>query len=128
MNDPISMRGVLAMAPAADLAYLYGTKVCDHVIAGLMGGSPDDVPQRYQWADPVQNGPGDVPQLLLFGKYDDDWNPAGERYLAAARQRGDDVSTIVAEESGHFEMIDPDSTTWPLVLSAARKMTGAVQS
>lgn len=128
MNDPISMRGVLAMAPAADLAYLYGTEVCDHVIAGLMGGSPDEVPERYQWADTAQIGPDSIPQLLLFGKYDDDWNPAGERYLEAARQRGDDVSTIVADESGHFEMIDPESSTWPLVLAAARKMTGAVQS
>ena len=116
------------MAPAADLAYLYGTEVCDHVIAGLMGGSPDEVPERYQWADTAQNGPDSIPQLLLFGKYDDDWNPAGERYLEAARQRGDDVITNGADESGHFEMIDPESSTWPLVLAAARKMTGAVQS
>jgi len=122
--DPVALRGVLAMAPAADLGYLYDTEVCDHVVKGLMGGSPDEVPERYRWADPVQLGPVGIPQTLLFGKYDDDWNPAGERYLEAARVRGDDVSTVVAEASGHFEMIDPDSTTWPLVVGAARRLLG----
>ena len=121
-TNPIRLRGVLAMAPAADLGFLYDTRVSDHVIDGLMGGSPEDVPDRYRWADPVQNGPDGMPQVLLFGKYDDDWNPAGERYLKAAKARGDDVRTVVAEESGHFEMIDPDSSTWPLVLETALAM------
>ena len=124
--DPVALRGVLAMAPAADLGYLYGTEVCDHVVNGLMGGSPDDVPERYRWADPVQLGPDSIPQVLLFGKFDDDWNPAGERYLEVARTRGDAVRTIVAEESGHFEMIDPDSRTWPLVVGAVQEMTDCV--
>lgn len=122
--EPIALKGVLAMAPAADLAYLYGTKVCDHVVDGLMGGSPEDVPERYRWADPVQLGPDGVPQVLLFGKYDDDWNPAGERYLEAAMIRGDNVRTILADESGHFEMIDPDTTTWPIVADAVHDMAG----
>lgn len=121
-SEPISLKGVLAMAPAADLAFLHGTKVCDHVVDGLMGGSPDDVPEHYRWADPVQLGPDRVPQVLLFGKYDSDWNPAGKRYLESARARGDDVRMVVAEESGHFEMIDPDSTTWPIVADAVHDM------
>lgn len=124
MAEPIPLSGVLALAPAADLAYLHGTQACDHVVDGLMGGSPEDVPERYRWADPVQIGPDGVPQVLLFGTYDDDWNPAGERYLEAARMRGDVVRTIVADESGHFEMIDPDSTTWPIVADAVHEMVG----
>ena len=117
-SDPVALCGVLAMAPAADLGYLHGTKVCDHVVDSLMGGSPDDVPERYRWADPVRLGPDGVPQTLLFGRYDDDWNPAGERYLAAATARGDDVRKVVAEASGHFEMIDPDSSSWSMVREA----------
>jgi len=31
---------------------------------------------------------------------------------------------IEATESGHFEMIDPDSSTWPLVLEATRELLG----
>ena len=29
------------------------------------------------------------------------------------------MSLVEAPESGHFEMIDPGSTTWPLVRDAA---------
>jgi acetyl esterase/lipase len=122
-SDPIAPGAVLAMAPAADLGYLYDTGVCDHVVDGLMGGSPAARPERYQLADPVRLGPDGTPQVLLFGKYDADWNPAGERYLAAARARGDDVRVVVAGESGHFEMIDPDSSTWPLVVQAAHDLS-----
>ena len=118
----MALRGVLAMAPAADLAYLHGTRVCDHVVDGLMGGSPNAVPERYRWADPVRLGPDGVPQTLLFGRYDDDWNPAGERYLAAARARGDDVRKVVAEASGHFEIIDPDSSSWAIVRDVAKAL------
>jgi acetyl esterase/lipase len=47
-------------------------------------------------------------------------------WLAArkAASRGADVALIEAAESGHFEMIDPDSSTWPLVLEAARQLLG----
>lgn len=125
-TDPIVVCGVLALAPAADLGYLHEQQVCDHVVDKLMGGSPAQVPDRYSWANPMELAPDGVRQLLIIGKYDDDWTPTGLRYFAAARLRGDDVRLIEATESGHFEMIDSDSSTWPLVLEAARELLGCV--
>lgn len=121
-TDPLNVRGVLALAPAADLEFLHEQRVCGHVIDKLMGGSPAQVPDRYDQGSPMQLAPDDARQILIIGKYDDMWAPPGRRYFEAARIRGDDVRKIEATESGHFEMIDPDSSTWPLVLDAARDL------
>ncbi|MGB5345350.1 MAG: alpha/beta hydrolase [Woeseia sp.] len=120
--EPLPVRGVLALAPAADLGYLYEQEVCGHVIDQLMGGSPADVPDHYGWGNPMQLAPDGIPQILIIGKYDDFWAPPGRQYFEAAEKRGDVVRKIEATESGHFEMIDPDSSTWPLVLDAARDL------
>jgi acetyl esterase/lipase len=119
---PLPVRGVLALAPAPDLEFLYEKKVCGHVIDKLMGGSPEQFPDRYRWGDPVQLAPDGVRQVLIIGKHDDSWAPSGLSYFGAAKARGDDIRIVEATESGHFEMIDPDSTTWPLVLKVAREL------
>lgn len=123
-RDPLDLRGVLALAPAPDLEFLHEEEVCGHVIDKLMGGSPEQFPDRYRWGDPGQMASGGVRQVLIIGKYDDDWAPSGRRYFRVARERGDDIRMVDATESGHFEMIDPDSTTWDLVLESARKLLG----
>ena len=125
-TDPLAVRGVLGLAPAADLEFLHEQQVCGHVVDKLMGGSPAQVPDRYSWGSPMQLAADDMRQVLIIGKYDNAWSPAGLRHFEAAKLRGDDVRKIEATESGHFEMIDPDSSTWPLVLEAAWELLGGV--
>ena len=115
--QPVS---VLALAPAADLVYLHREKVCGDVVEGLMGGSPQQYPQRYQLASGTARLPLPIPQYIVIGKHDESWAPVGHRYVESALQLGQSPTVIVAAESGHFEMIDPDSSTWPLVLKAAK--------
>jgi pimeloyl-ACP methyl ester carboxylesterase len=65
-----------------------------------------------------------LPQILVIGRHDRNWAAVGKRYYEAAKASGDDVRLVEAPESGHFEMIDPDSTTWPLVRDAVRELLG----
>lgn len=122
MENPLALRGVLGLAPAADLQGLYESDFCGEIIEALMGGSPDAVPDHYRWGNPAENSLGDLPQVLIIGKHDTIWAPSGIRYYEVAKARGDTVELIEATESGHFEMIDPDSSTWPLVLESARAL------
>lgn len=120
----LSPNAVLALAPAADLAWLHQQQVCGNVVDKLMGGSPAQQPQRYQLGSGTARLPLQVPQTIIIGKHDSSWAPVGHRYIDAARQQGNTPQVIIAEESGHFEMIDPDSSTWPLVLKAAKSALG----
>ena len=115
---------VLALAPAADLAYLHEQQVCGNVVDKLMGGSPAKYPQRYQLGSGTGRLPLHVPQYIVIGQHDKNWAPVGHLYVDQARQQGNSPELIDASESGHFEMIDPDSSTWPLVLQAAKSALG----
>lgn len=115
---------VLALAPAADLAYLDEQQVCGDVVDKLMGGSAEQVPGRYQLGSGTARLPLPIPQYIVIGKYDENWAPVGYRYIKSANLQKNPPQVIIASESGHFEMIDPDSTSWPLVLGAARSALG----
>ena len=119
--DPLPLAGVVALAPAAALTKLHQQDVCDKVIDRLMDGSPAERPDRYAYVEPVRMAPIGVPQTLLMGVYDTNWTPHGEEYYTAARAIGDNMMRrVMAPEAGHFEVINPSSTTWPLVLEAVR--------
>lgn len=122
--SPIAVAGVLALAPAADFDYLHEHATCDGAVARLLGGSSDSLPDRYRWTDPMRFAPGPAPQIVIVGRYDEVWSPPARSYARKAASRGDDVTLIEAPESGHFELIDPTSSTWPLVLDAARQLLG----
>lgn len=115
---------VLALAPAADLVFLHQHGECCDAVHQLMGGSPEQYPQRYELGSGTARLPLDIPQYIVLGAHDANWTPVGRRYIESARRQGNDPQVINAGESGHFEMIDPDSTTWPLVLQAARAALG----
>lgn len=121
-HELIRPMGVLALAPAADLAFLHATKICDHVVHSLMGGSPEEHPMRYRATSPIERLPLGVPQHIVLGVQDETWTPVGQRYFNAARESADQIVKIDAQDSGHFEMIDPRTSTWPTVLRSARQL------
>ncbi|HXV75586.1 MAG TPA: alpha/beta hydrolase domain-containing protein [Candidatus Polarisedimenticolaceae bacterium] len=121
--DPLVLRGVLGLAAAADLDLLHEREVCGGVIDELIGGGPDAFAERYDAASPARSVPR-TPQILLNGALDPFWSSVANQYVEAARRAGADVRVIDAPESGHFEMIDPASTTWPLVRDALRELIG----
>ncbi len=120
----IKPAAVLALAPAADLAFLHNRGVCGNVIDKLMGGSPEKYPQRYQAASGTERLPLSIPQYIVIGRHDKSWASVGERYVIKARQAGNNPHLVIADDSGHFEMIDPDSSTWPLNLETAKQALG----
>jgi hypothetical protein len=67
--------------------------------------------------------PVGVSQTLVVGAKDAGWGPVGRAFFARTRELGDSSAHLVElPESGHFEMINPASSSWPAVYSALAEL------
>ncbi|MEV1286711.1 alpha/beta fold hydrolase [Micromonospora sp. NPDC049679] len=118
-----AVRGVVALAPVADLAEGYELDLDGGAVAALLGGGPEEVPERYVAADPTLRVPPQSPTVVIHGELDRQV-PAemSRRYAARARADGGDVTLIALPESEHFGLIDPLSSAWPRVTEALHSL------
>src|SRR4051812_6326683 len=92
--------------------------VCNLTVAGepaweFLGGTPEQVPERYDVADPMRLLPLGVPTLLVHGAEDETVPVARSReYAAAARAAGDDVTLVEPLPGNHRIHPDPRSEAW----------------
>ena len=111
--------GPWSLCPAAHVVSLAGCsslRLCAEWNLGsgavrlLMGGGPDDVPERYAVADPAALPAPPVPVTLVHG-IDDDTVPLlmSQEFTAG--------HLVEIPGAGHFDLIDPQSRAWPRVLS-----------
>ena len=106
--DPaVGLTHLAALTPVASLAS------AGSVAHALMGGTPDEVPERYAQADPMRRIPLAVPVLLVH-PIDDGTVPVrqSQRYAERARDAGADVTLVEPERGGHKGPIDPASEAW----------------
>ena len=122
-DKPIKIGAVLALAPATDLEGLHTQGVCGNVIDKLMGGSPQAVADRYRDVSPTQLIPIGVPQVVIIGGQDRGWGPSGRVYQRAVTTANDSqVRFVDAPAAGHFDIVAPTTSTWPLVMDALRDL------
>uniref|UniRef100_UPI00262F0BD9 alpha/beta hydrolase family protein n=1 Tax=Trebonia sp. TaxID=2767075 RepID=UPI00262F0BD9 len=114
----VSQAGVLALADCAREG-VGGTAALD-----LMGGGPQDLPERYRLADPIAAVPIDAAVLCVHSRADENVPFAySERYVAAALRAGGNAR--LHETSGdHFTLIDPASPDWHVVVDALPGLLG----
>src|SRR5438477_9716037 len=106
----VSLAGVCDLVEAARQRLSRGAAV------ELLGGGPDEVPDRYREACPTLRLPLGVRQLVVHGTEDGDVPfEFGPRYVAAARAAGDDCELLALPGVEHFALIDPASAAWAQV-------------
>jgi acetyl esterase/lipase len=114
---PLPIRGVVALAAISDLReFSLGSAYCNTSVAPLLGGTLEQVPDRFQQANPIELLPLRVPQRLLHGSLDP-FVPVEQSQTFAERSAstGDDVEVRVIPGSGHFDLIAPWTTAWRTV-------------
>ena len=127
--SPLPLAGVVALGGPGDLRDFttYARGICGGpVIEQLLGGSPEQMGERYDQASPLSLLPLETPQVLVVG-VDDGVMPKQSRdaYIAAARAAGDAAEVIVVPDAGHFEVIAPTTAAWPTVRDQVLKLAGA---
>jgi acetyl esterase/lipase len=116
-------RGVVALAPVADLTAAYHLDLGRGAVATLLGGAPTEEPARYAAADPMTLLPLGVETVLGHGDRDAHVPVAFSRdYAVAARLAGDRVTLREWPGVEHFAPIDPESTVWPEILAAIERL------
>ena len=92
-------------------------------VAELLGGTPENQPERYHLASPIELLPLGVPERLLHGTRDDVVPiEISRRFQAAAAAAGDDARLIELPDAGHFDLIDPRTRAWTQVEAAVRDL------
>ena len=120
--DPVHLAGVVDLDGPVDLKATIPMQqqACGApVITNLIGGTPEEQPQRYHDASPIELLPLGVPQAIFAGRV---FAAGAESYEAATRRAGDSIQSIVVPTGGHFIFVDPQSENWPQVLKAVRRM------
>ena len=106
----------VAQAAVADLRKAALVRLSAGAASKLLGGGPDDVPDRYRLASPAERLPLGVPQLLVHGGRDAIVPVAiARRYAERALAASDDVELVVDERARHYEHLDPRSQAWRAV-------------
>jgi acetyl esterase/lipase len=109
-RGPVSAAHVVSLAGCSSLRLCAEWDLGAGAVRLLMGGGPDDVPERYAVADPGALPAPRVPVTLVHGTDDETVPLRMSQAFTAGR-------LVEIPEAGHFDLIDPQSPAWPRVLS-----------
>ncbi|WP_037053658.1 alpha/beta hydrolase [Pseudonocardia halophobica] len=107
---PPGLVATVALAPVADLVAADRAGLGDGAVAAFLGVGPECRPDL----DPIELGPGGSAVTIVHGERDAVVPPAQAHRFAEAHP-GTDV--VVVPGTGHFALIDPLSSAWPVVHS-----------
>ena len=119
-KNPLPVRGAVGLAAISDLQrYFQESAGCGKSVPRLIGGLPNEVPERYRDASPAEMLPLGIKQTLIVGSQDTIVRPQhNRRYAEAAQRSGDDIQLVVLDNAAHFDVIAPTSTAWPGIEAA----------
>lgn len=106
------LRRVISLAGVTDLRRAFELHLGDGAAAQFLGGTPEEVSERYSASSPVELLPIGTPQLLIHGTRDDIVPiELSDRFSTASNN----CELLRLEDADHFDIIDPRSAYWPMV-------------
>lgn len=122
-SPPLPLAAIVSQAGAIDLATVWQLGLGNGAAAELLGGGPDEVPERYAAADPASLLPLHIPQVLIHGTQDDRVPlTVSQVYQQKAVTAGDMVQLIELPGADHFVLIDATSNAWTITVRAIRRL------
>ncbi len=118
VENPLTVKGVVALAPIADLTFGFEQGQCEGALTVVMGGEPDAVPQHYMDGSPHALLPLGVAQKHIIGTEDTEMLENTKPYIDSAVLLGDKAELIIIPDVGHFEVVDVTAPAWDVVQSA----------
>jgi acetyl esterase/lipase len=121
----VPIAGAVSIAGVSDLRAGYELDVGRGAVPGLLGGSPDEVPDRYDLASPAARLPLGIPQVLVHGLDDTLVPPAmSASYVAAAEAAGDDATYVPLPGVGHRDALRTSQPAWRAAVGHLQRLLG----
>jgi acetyl esterase/lipase len=118
----VPVTGVVSQAGVLDLRGAARDRVGGLAVPKLLGGKPDQLPDRYAAADPMQQLPLDVPVVCVHAPADEDVPfTMSQAYVSAATAAGADAR-LVRATGDHYTLIDPATPDWQLAVTALAQL------
>ena len=106
----VRLSAAVSQAGLLDLREAARRNLSDGAVRELLGGSPEERPDRYDAASPIELLPLDGPTLLVHGADDEVVPPDISR--AYARRATHACELVELPGVGHMEHLDPDTAAW----------------
>jgi acetyl esterase/lipase len=103
---------VVSLAGVLDLRRAWELHLSNDAVAEFLAGSPQQVPQHYAGASPIELAVS-ADQVVVHGTNDDDVPVRFSRdYVTTKNNRGERVRLVEIPNADHFDLIDPASAAW----------------
>jgi acetyl esterase/lipase len=111
---------VVSLAGVVDLQRAFQFHLSNDAVVEFLRGTPNQVPDHYREADPMQLSLPQARQRLIHGSADDVVPPAFSRDYVTAKQKRtgsekEDVHSLEIPGADHFDLIDPRTKAWKQV-------------
>jgi len=118
-----SVRKAVSLAGVVDLQQAFSLHLSSDAVVDFLGGTPKDVPDHYQDADPMGLAIPQARQIVIHGLHDD-VVPSGfsRDYVEKKKKANEDVALVEIATADHFDLIDPRSAAWPQVEAQVLKL------
>lgn len=122
-KQALHITGAISLAGAIDLRQVWQLQLGEGAAADLLGGSPEEVADRYDLASPTTFLPLGIPQVLIHGTVDDRVPLiVSQAYKEKASAAGDQVTLVEIPGGDHFVVIDPGSRAWTITLAHVQRL------
>lgn len=122
---PLPVRGVVALAPVADLSAAIGLALGEGAVLQLLGGAGGPA-ELLPLTDPARLLPTGIATTIVQGTTDITVPPqVPEGFAAAAAAAGEAVRLVRLDDVGHFPPIDPDTEACATAVEELRRLVGA---
>ncbi len=119
----LDFRGAVSLAGVLGLQRAWELNLSNGAVRGFLGGTPDEVPERYVAASPFELLPSAIPHLVVHGGMDRNVPiEISESFATSALGRGATVRLLTFPDADHFDLIDPESALWPQLADVIRTM------
>jgi len=125
---PLRLTGVVALGGVMDMREFQarqGQTCGNPAIESVVGGLPDEVPERYREVSPIERLPLGVPHVHVAGALDRIApRDVTDAFATKARALGDSVRVVTVPALGHHDVMAPTTAGGVAAIDAVRQLLG----